>query len=173
MRAFQTAAFNLSRFAAAFACIVLVAMVGHILYEIVLRYFFASSTFVLDEFVGYGVAACTFLALGYSLEHGSLIRVNLLVARTSGKWRRALEAFCAAMALAVTSLFVWFFWLRVARHWTRGTTSSSIAEVPMWIPEGAILLGLSVFWIQILAYLLRQIDDTPPPVENVEAAHEI
>jgi hypothetical protein len=92
---FQAAVFTISRMAAAVACLTLLYMVGHILYEIVLRYAFASSTFVLDEFVGYAVAATTFMALGYSLEHGSLIRVNLVIGRTSGRARRALEAISA------------------------------------------------------------------------------
>ena len=61
----------------------LVLMVLHILLEIVLRSFFASSTFVLDEFVGYGVAAMTFLSLGYALETDSLIRVQLLLGRSA------------------------------------------------------------------------------------------
>lgn len=173
MRQFQTVVFTISRVAAVFAALALVGMVGHILYEIVLRYFFSTSTFVLDEFVGYGVAASTFLALGYALEHGNLIRVNLLLRRTSGIGRRLLEATCAALTLWVISLFIWFFWIRVARHWTRGTTSSSIAEVPMWIPEGLVLVGLSVFWLQLLAFFLRQFWEVPPPVEPDEAVAEI
>ena len=141
-------------------------MVLHILYEIVLRYFFATSTFVLDEFVGYAVAAATFLSLGYAFEHGSLIRVNILIGRTEGRARRALEAICATGALFVTSLLVWFMWLRVARHWSRGTTSSSVAQVPMWIPEGLVLVGLAVFWLQLVAYILRQATGAPPPVAD-------
>lgn len=173
MKQVQEGIFLISRMAAAIAAIVLVGMVALILYEIILRYFFASSTFVLDEFVGYGVATCTFLALGYSLEHGSLIRVNVLLNRMSGKSRRAIEAFCAAVTMVVVGMFIWYFWIRVIRHWTRGTTSSSIAQVPMWIPEGAVLLGLAVFWLQLFAYFLRQFADTPPPVEHAEGPQEI
>ncbi len=164
MKLFQTVVFAISRIAAAVACLTLIFMVGHILYEIVLRYAFATSTFVLDEFVGYAVAATTFLALGYSLEHGSLIRVHILIDRLSGRSRRTLEAFSAVATMAVVSLLIWFFWLRVARHVTRGSVSSSIAQVPMWIPEGAVLLGLAVFWLQLLAYFLRHATGGEPPV---------
>lgn len=164
MIAFQRLVYAISKASAALACLALVAMVCHILYEIVLRTVFASSTFVLDEFVGYGVAATTFLSLGYALENGNLIRVNILLSRTSGVARRSLEALCTLLALSVTLVFIWFFWLRVSRDWARGTTSSSIAEVPTWIPQGAVLLGLAVFALQLFAYLLRQFTDTPPPV---------
>ncbi len=164
MALFQTLVFGLSRLAAAVACLLLVGMVAMILYEIVLRSVFHTSTFVLSEFVGYAVSACTFLSLGYALEHGSLVRVNAFVSLLKGGWLRAVEFLCAAMTLALVSAMIWFFWLRVARHWRRGTTSSSIAEVPMWIPEGAVMVALGIFWLQLLAYALRQLAGTPPPV---------
>ena len=172
MQTLQRVIYGISTAAAGLACFVLIAMVGHILYEIVLRTVFSSSTFVLDEFVGYGVAAATFLALGHVLENGSLIRVNILLSRLSPGARRAMEALCASLTLAVVLVLTWFIWLRVARHWVRGSTSSSIAQVPLWIPEGAILLGLCVFALQLLAYLLRQIEGGPPPVvlDPVDAA---
>jgi len=157
MHLLQTAIFTLSRMAGGLAGLLLVAMVLHILLEIVLRAFFSTSTFVLDEFVGYGVAAITFLSLGYTLEHGAMIRVNLLLTRTHGWARRALEVLAASFTLVLLTFLGWFFWFRVARHVTRGTVSSSIAQVPMWIPEGLVLLGLGLFWLQMLAYLLRML----------------
>ena len=45
---------GLSRAAGVVSAVLLIGMVLHILLEIVLRAFFSSSTFVLDEFVGYG-----------------------------------------------------------------------------------------------------------------------
>lgn len=170
MQMFQTAIFAISRGAAAIACAILVGVVGLILYEIFLRYFFSTSTFVLQEFVGYGVATCTFLSLGYALEHNTLIRVNVLITRVGDTGRRLLEGLAAALTLGIVSILMWFFWLRVARHWTRGSTSSSIAEVPLWIPEGALLIGLGVFWLQLFAYGLRQIANTPPPVPDTTPA---
>ncbi len=170
MQLFQTAIFGLSRLAAGAAALALVGMVGMILYEIILRYFFSSSTFMLQEMVGYGVATCTFLALGYTLEHRGLIRVNVLLTRVGPGWRRVLEAVSAALTMGAIGMLIWFFWLRVTRHWTRGSVSSSIAEVPLWIPEGVLLLGLGIFWLQLFAYFLRQITGAPPPVPDAEPA---
>lgn len=164
MMSFQKFAYGLSRAGAALACVCVVLICLHILLEIVLRSVFSTSTFVLDEFVGYGVAASTFLALGYALEHGSLIRVGLLVGRLDGKTKRAVEAFCALSTLWITSLLICFMGVTAQRSWTRGRVSSSIAEVPMWIPETVVLVGLAVFWVQLLAYLLRQFTGEAPPV---------
>ena len=157
MRAFQAAVSGISRGAAVVAAALLVLMVLHILLEIVLRSFFASSTFVLDEFVGYGVAAMTFLALGYALEEGALIRVQLLLARSPPPARRGLEVLGAGLTLALSLFLIAYFWKSVSRNWSRGAVSQSIAEVPLWLPEGLVLLGLVLFALQLLAYLLRQL----------------
>lgn len=172
MARFQTFVFAITRLAAATACLLLVGMVSMILYEIVLRTVFATSTFVLSEFVGYAISACTFLSLGYALEHGSLVRVSALLSLLKGRALRAAEFLCASLTLLPISAMIWFFWFRVERHWTRGTTSSSIAEVPLWIPEGAVLLALCVFWLQLFAYALRQISDAPSPVTG-KAEHPL
>lgn len=146
---------RLSWAAGVLSAALLIGMVLHILYEIVLRSFFDSSTFVLDEFVGYGVAAMTFLSLGYALNEGSLIRVNILLARTRGRPRIGLEIFSVAVTLAMTVFIASYFWRSVARNWTREAVSESIAEIPLWIPEGLVLAGMVLFAIQLAAYLLR------------------
>ena len=161
MRVFQEVVFRISRGAAIVSAALLVLMVLHILTEIVLRSFFASSTFVLDEFVGYGVAAMTFLSLGYALEDGSLIRVQLLLTRSPPPARRGLEALCAALTLALSLFLIAHFWHSVSRNWSRGAVSQSIAEVPLWIPEGLVLLGLVLFALQLFAHLLRLLRPLP------------
>ena len=160
VRAFQAAVSGISRGAAVVAAAVLVLMVLHILLEIVLRGFFASSTFVLDEFVGYGVAAMTFLSLGYALEQRALIRVQLLLVRTPPPARRGLEIVAAALTLGLSLFLIAHFWRSVSRNWSRGAVSQSIAEIPLWIPEGLVLLGLVLFALQLFAHLLRSLQ--PP-----------
>jgi len=147
----------LSHAAGVLSAVLLIGMVLHILLEIVLRSFFSTSTFVLDEFVGYGVAAMTFLSLGYALNEGALIRVNILLTRTAGRSRIALEVFSVVMTLAITVFIAGYFWRSVARNWTRGAVSESIAEVPLWIPEGLVFAGVVLFAVQLAAYLLRLI----------------
>ena len=161
MRVFQEVVFRISRGAAIVSAAILVTMVLHILTEIVLRSFFATSTFVLDEFVGYGVAAMTFLCLGYALEDGSLIRVQLLLTRSPPPVRRGLEALGAALTLALSLFLIVHFWTSVSRNWSRGAVSQSIAEVPLWIPEGLVLLGLVLFALQLFAHLLRLLRPLP------------
>jgi len=165
---------RLSHAAGVLSAILLIGMVLHILLEIVLRSFFSSSTFVLDEFVGYGVAAMTFLSLGYALNEGALIRVNILLARTTGRPRIGLEIFSAAITLAMTVFITVYFWRSFARNWKREAVSESIAEVPLWIPEGLVLAGVTLFAIQLAAYLLRLISGDRKIVgEDTESLEQV
>jgi TRAP-type C4-dicarboxylate transport system permease small subunit len=154
----QRTVFRISKKCGQASAIILVIMTVHILVEIILRGFFYTSTYVLDEFVGYGIAAMTFLTLGFALEEGSLIRVNLLLIKLRGPARRRIEIFCVLLTLTIMLFLAKYFWSTVFfRDLNRGAVSESIAQVPMWIPEGLVFLGLIVFIIQLAAYLLRLI----------------
>lgn len=155
MRFFQSFASGLSYVGALVAGVILCLMTGLILLEIVLRTFFDTSTFITDEFVGYGVAAMTFIGLGHALDRGELIRVNLLLARLTGRSRRAAELACILLAEAMVLTAIWFFAKTVIRNYERGYVAQTISKIPSWIPESWVLLGLMILALQLLAYLAR------------------
>lgn len=147
----------LTRAGAVLAVVALVFICLLIGTEITLRTLLNSSTHMADELVGYAVAAMTFLGLGYALEHKALIRVNLVLANldAGGRARWILELLCCAFGLFATGLASVFFFQSALRKYERGYISETIAEVPLWIPEAALLLGLGIFWLTLLAYTLR------------------
>ena len=140
------------------AGIVLVAMISLILAEIVLRTTFQSSTYILEEMVGYGVATMSFLGMGYTLNTGAHIRMNLLLLPMGDSLiRRLFEIICCIGALSFTSMASWFFFLNVRRDFVRGYASETMAETPLWIPKGLLLAGLIIFVVQMFVYMLRVI----------------
>ncbi|MCE8026672.1 TRAP transporter small permease [Billgrantia aerodenitrificans] len=141
----------MNRIGAIVAILLILYMLGHILLEIFLR-MFGGSTFIMDEYIGYAVAVMTFMGLPYVLEKGGLIRVSLLLERIPEKHHWPLEFFSSAITAAC---FIWMslFWFRnVQRSYTRGIISDTLAETPIWIPEGAVLLGM---WLIALTLVLR------------------
>lgn len=151
---------RLNKLAGALAALLILYMTGHILLEIGLR-FFSMSTFVLDEFIGYAVATMTFLGLGYSLERSALIRVTLLTERLSQRWQIRLELLASVLTLAVFGFFAWYWGLNVIRSYERHTVSQTMAETPLWIPEGLVLIGLVVLCLTLLAHSLRLLTGAP------------
>lgn len=133
--------------------LLIVYILGHILLEITLR-LFGMSTYVLDEFVGYAVATATFLGLGYCLERGSLIRVSLVIERFPKSKHWLFDLFATLTSLAMFA-WVYSYWqTNVWRSFKRGTTSESIMETPLWIPQGLVLVGLGLLCFTLLTHAL-------------------
>ena len=123
---------------------------------------FASSTYVADELVAYGVGIASFFALGESLETCSLIRVGLIIERLNTMWRRIFEIFSVACIAALWMLPVYMFGLSVHRAYVRGYTSDSGFDTPLWIPQLIFLVGLTIFLLHLLSYLLRLLSGELP-----------
>lgn len=144
---------RLNQVSGAIAMLLIVYVLGHILLEIVLR-LFGTSTYVLDEFVGYAVATLTFLGLGYSLERGGLIRVGLIIERLPAHKRWLFDLFAYLLSLAMFSWLFSYWQTNVWRSYKRGITSESIMETPLWIPQGLVLVGLGLLCFTLLTHAL-------------------
>ncbi len=135
------------------AAFLIIYILCHILLEICLR-LFGMSTYVLDEFVGYAVATMTFLALGYSLERDSLIRVNVIMDRIPEAQRWVLDLITSIIAAIFFSWVGFIWWATVSRNFVRGTTSQSLAATPLWIPQGLVLIGIIVLCLTLISRAL-------------------
>lgn len=145
----------LSRLAALVAGLLLMLMVGHTLLEMTLRAFFGTSTFVLDEFVGYEVAALTMLGLGHALNSGGIIRVNLVTQLAGPRQQRWLELAVVVLTFALCVFLCRYYGLAIETAFLRGTRSNTLAATPQWIPMTVFLVGVLVFMLQLAAYAAR------------------
>ncbi|WP_119309971.1 TRAP transporter small permease [Cohaesibacter haloalkalitolerans] len=139
---------------AVISAVLIALMTLLIIVEICLR-FFSLSTFMADTLVGYGVAATTFLAAAWALEHGAMIRVTALtgVLPSFGKW--IAEVFCLVATEAILLFLVQYQWNTVFKYWARGTVGQHYIKIPLWIPESFFLIGLVLLALQVLVRLLR------------------
>jgi len=143
----------------------LVYMVIHILVEIIARTVFDSSTYSLDEFVGYAIAAMTFLSLGHTFSEGKLIRVNILTNAISGLFSLIVELICIAFTFGVILFFARYVWRSLYRNWERGTISPTLTETPIWIVESVFLCGRCICLLQMLTSALVRIARYRAPKE--------
>ncbi|WP_207634035.1 TRAP transporter small permease [Chelativorans multitrophicus] len=129
-------------------------MLMHILLEILLRSFFASSTFVLDEFVGYAMVALTFLGLGPTYRRHGHLRVMILLNFLNSSMKSLVEVVLLTTAITISTFIALYFAEAGSRYWTRGILSRTIAEVPLWIPMAVAVLGLVIFAVQAISSIL-------------------
>ena len=137
----------------------LVYIVCHISVEIVLRSFFATSTFSMDEFVGYAIGSMTFLSLAHTFRHRKHIRVSILQSFIKGRAAISVELICIAFTFGITLFLARYIWRTLARDFTRGTVSPTLTETPIWLIDSAIFIGLVLFMSQLLASAFLTVKD--------------
>lgn len=137
------------------AMALLVYMVLHISVEIVLRAFFASSTYSMDEYVGYAVGAMSFLSLAYTFRARKHIRVGLVLSRLKGVAATTVEITCILCTFGITVFLARFIWRMLVRDFERGSVSPTIMETPLWLIDGVIFLGLVLFMLQLIVSLVE------------------
>lgn len=163
MRFYLSGTAWLTRLGGILSALLLVYTVLHVLLDIVLRVGFSTSTHMMSEFVGYAVGAMTFLALAYTEERNGLIRVGLLRAHLSSKNVLRLDVLCLGFTALICGFVAYYIWLMVKRDYIRGRLSIGMAEIPMWIPQAILLIGLVIFILQLIASIIRLLSGQHQP----------
>lgn len=152
-RQFDRFAAALSWLSGVVAAAAVLGMLFHIGLEIVLRAVFVTSTFVLDEFVGYMVASMTFLGLAPTFRAHGHLRVTLLLDMLGPRARRLAEVVTLLCLVALATFIAWYFARAGLRLWRNGTVSQTVAEVPLWIPMSIVAIGCANLAIQVASQL--------------------
>jgi TRAP-type C4-dicarboxylate transport system permease small subunit len=125
--------------------------------DVIARRVLGLSTWGADELSYYALAISTSWAFGYAMLVKAHIRIDVITSRLD----RRLRSVCNIIAL----LAMGFFALAacrailhdVERAWSRGATSITAMETPLWIPQGLWLAGFMFFALTVFLLLLRVI----------------
>ncbi len=132
--------------AAWLAALALVGLLAMVLLSIVSRqlHFHVPGT---DAYAGYLMAAAGFLALAHTFKRGEHIRVTLILHRTRGATRRALELWSLAAGTLLAGLAA-FYSVRLAwqSHLFHDISTGNDAT-PLWIPQLSMAVGSVVLAI--------------------------
>jgi len=155
--------------------LVLVGMVLHIVLDIVLRAVFSTSTFIADEYVGYGLAFITFVPIAIVFLEGAMLKVDLLKARPGSAAGRVLMIANLLALGAVAGFVLYAFFDLTRRNFLRGTISQTIAATPLWIPMSLAVVGFAGLLVAIAVRIFgtwtassEELDADIPPAMNLE-----
>jgi len=139
--------------------------------NVVARYLFASPLVWAEEIMVFLVIWCVFIgAVLVSWERDHL-KMDLLAARLPGSWRKAVTA----LELFITGAVCVFMVVQayeVASLMLRNDQKSVVAQVPMVIPHGAVLLGFVLILLVIAARWRRYLSSTDEYHPVVSALEE-
>ena len=109
-----------------------------------------------DDYAGYAMAACGFLALAYTYKHGEHIRVSLLLDRLSPGARRVAEWVALAAAVLVAATFAWYSVQLAWQSYAFDEISQGVDATPLWIPQLTMAIGSVVFLVALVDDLVMR-----------------
>ena len=110
-----------------------------------------------DDIVSWLCAASAFLALAYTFRQGELIRVSLLLEKLPARARRPAETACLVGALLVVGYATWAVAGFVYESWQMQEVAQGLLEIPIWIPQMSLVIGLAVFLVAVIDELLAHL----------------
>ena len=119
------------------------------------RYLFRAPLVGVDELSGYLMVVLVYFGLAYSLRTGAFIRVDNLYRLTTGRLRRALDLLVHSLALLYGIVLVVYFWQQATQSYALHSRSIGLLQTPLYVPQGAMALGMALFAFQALVGLLR------------------
>lgn len=106
------------------------------------------------DYAGYAMASASFFAFAHALNRGAHIRVSILL-NAMGKGRRILEIWCFAIATALSWYFVYYAIKTVYWSWKFHDVSQGQDATPIWIPQMAMAIGVTIMAIAFTDNLFR------------------
>ncbi len=155
MKTFVSFIERLNNWASWFSAVVLGLMTILILLEITLWNLFEKTTLIADEYSAYGLAAIIFLGAGYCLKERGHIRITLVL----GFLPKKLSSVITFIATGITTAFMgylWWYLLKMVKATIRyDSTSGTLTNTPLWIPQMVMLIGAAFFFLQLVATSIK------------------
>lgn len=107
------------------------------------------------DYAGYSMAAASFFAFAYALNHGAHIRVSILLNAVGGTLRRVLETWCFVIATALAWYFMYYAAKATYWSWQFQDISQGQDATPLWIPQLSMVIGSAVFAIALTDHLVH------------------
>lgn len=114
------------------------------------------------DFAGFFLATTSFLGLAATLRKGALIRVNLLIQGFHGRTRQIIEIWCAGAGAFISGYATWYSVELAIESYHFNDLSTGIIAVPLWIPQGAMIVGLAVLTIALTDELIAVLRGEEP-----------
>jgi len=144
---------------ASLSSLLIVALVGLIMVEIIGRSFFDFSTMLADEYSGYFYLALVFLGLAYTFDEEGHIRISIVTGRLRGSIKRWVDVFAGVMALSILLFALYYSWEFMVESHEMEMLSEGVSETPLYLTQIPLVIGLALFAFAMFVFVLRKVFD--------------
>ncbi len=124
-------------------------------YEVVARYFFNAPTIWAEELSRLAQVWATWLAAAWTLRSRRLIAVGLVYQRLPLLARRLAATF-TLLFIGCFSAITLYYGLRIVAESVRlGRKTATMLDMPLWVAEIAVPIGVGLLLIQSIVELVR------------------
>lgn len=127
----------------------------------------------LAEIGGFLFVSAAFLALPATLRSAGHVRVTIMAKVLPSTLVHGLTIVVLAAALALAGFATWHSWLQALDSWQFNSVSFGMIRIPLWIPQGAMTLGLAIFTVALLDELVTALRGQSPAFVTAEASRGI
>lgn len=138
-----------------------------------IRYVLNENTIWQTDFVTYSLVAATFIGGPYVLMTKGHVNVDVvpIYVGQRARWWLALFAITISLAFALVMFVLTLqFWLEA---WENNWRSDSMWRARLWIPYGAMPLGLGVLTLQYVVDLINLLTGREPPFGLTPDSHSV
>jgi TRAP-type C4-dicarboxylate transport system permease small subunit len=155
----------------------LLVSAGFVAIVVIARKIFNFSIIGADELTGYAYAISMAWGFSYVLFQGAHIRVDVLYVRLPFRIRCLLDALTAVVFAFVICFLTYRVFNVLEETLHLQAVSSTPLQVPLWIPQVLLVLGLTFFSFCLLLVLLRTlralVQGEPELVEQIARAPSV
>jgi len=149
---------RISRLGVILAEICLVLLLMLVFHEVIARYVLNKPTLYSVEISEYLLIFVAFMAAGWVLQEDKHVSMQAVVNLFSARVRYLCSLFTSILVLGFCSILVWQGARASVMAFKGGYHSSSLLNVPMWIPYAIIPIGSLLLALQLLVRIGRLIE---------------
>ena len=127
------------------------------------RYVLNQNTIWQTDFVTYSLVAATFIGAPYVLMTKGHVNVDVLPIYVGPRARFGLAFVAICLSLAFCLVMTWLtfrFWYEA---WESNWVSDTMWRARLWIPYGAMPVGMGILTLQYVADLINLLSGRDPP----------
>lgn len=148
---------RLNRFGVAAAELSLVLLLLLVFHEVVARYLLDKPTTYSVELSEYLLLFGAFIAAGWVMREDKHVRMQSFLNLLPPRIRQIVSCLMSVVVLCFCSILVWQGTKAALMAFRGGYHSSSLLNVPMWIPYSIIPLGSLLLTLQVVVLLINRI----------------
>lgn len=141
---------------------IIVYILGLTTIAVVFRYIFQSPIRGVDEQIGFLVVATVMAGAAEALRRNDHISVDLLTNKAPKPVQRALAAFGFAAVAVFSTLLLVTAWRTVSFSWSFQAYSPGDLQIPMWLPQSAMLVGGCLLALVAIVRFLKTVNGRDP-----------